>query len=138
MLIWMVGLGTLLAGAIGVSNIMIILVKERTKEIGIRKAIGATPGSVIRLVLSESVLITALAGFFGLVAGMGILAIASNIIKGMAAQGQEIERAFFNPSADLGVAVSALIILIVAGLIAGYIPARRAAAIRPIEALHDE
>lgn len=138
MFVWVIGIMTILAGIVGVSNIMIILVKERTKEIGIRKAIGATPGSVIRLVLSESVLITALAGFFGLVAGMGILAIASNIIKGMAAQGQEIERAFFNPSADLGVAVSALIILIVAGLIAGYIPARRAAAIRPIEALHDE
>lgn len=136
--IWVIGIMTIMAGIVGVSNIMIILVKERTKEIGIRKAIGATPWSVIRLVLSESVFITAIAGFFGLVAGMGLLAIVSNIIKNMAEQGQGIDRAFYNPSAEVGVAVSALVILIVAGLIAGYIPARRAAAIKPIEALHDE
>ncbi len=138
MFVWIIGIMTIIAGIVGVSNIMIILVKERTKEIGIRKAIGASPFSIIRLVLSESVLITGLAGFFGLVAGMGLLAGVSAILKSIAEQSQEVERAFFNPSADLGVALWALGILITAGLVAGYIPARRAAAIRPIEALHDE
>jgi len=136
--IWFIGIMTIIAGIVGVSNIMIILVKERTKEIGIRKAIGATPWSIVRLVLSESVFITSLAGFFGLVFGMGLLAGVSALLKNIAAQSPNVERAFFNPSADWGVAVSALVILVVAGIIAGYIPARRAAAIKPIEALHDE
>jgi putative ABC transport system permease protein len=138
MFVWVIGIMTIIAGIVGVSNIMIILVKERTKEIGIRKAIGATPWSIIRLVLSESVFITTIAGFFGLVAGMGILAVASAVIKNIAAQSAGIERAFFNPSASWSVALAALGILVFAGLLAGYIPARRAAAIKPIEALHDE
>ncbi|WP_439181472.1 ABC transporter permease [Carboxylicivirga taeanensis] len=138
MFVWVIGIMTIIAGIVGVSNIMIILVKERTKEIGIRKAIGASPFSIIRLVLSESVLITALAGFFGLVAGMGLLAGVSAILRQIATENQDVQRAFFNPSADLGVALWALAILISAGLIAGYIPARKASAIRPIEALHDE
>jgi len=138
MFIWVIGIMTIIAGIVGVSNIMIILVKERTKEIGIRKAIGASPFSIIRLVLSESVFITSIAGFFGMVAGMGLLALASFVIQMISAENQEIERIFFNPSADVGVAVWALAVLVSAGLIAGYIPARRASAIRPIEALHDE
>ncbi|TRX65846.1 ABC transporter permease [Carboxylicivirga sp. M1479] len=138
MFVWVIGIMTIIAGIVGVSNIMIILVKERTKEIGIRKAIGASPFSIIRLVLSESVLITSLAGFFGMVAGMGLLAGAAAVIKMISAENQEVERIFFNPSADLGVAVWALAVLVTAGLVAGYIPARRASAIRPIEALHDE
>jgi putative ABC transport system permease protein len=136
--VWVIGIMTIVAGIVGVSNIMIILVKERTKEIGIRKAIGATPWSIIRLVLSESVFITTIAGFFGLVAGMGLLAGITALLTNIATQNPGVERAFFNPSADLGVAVAALVILITAGLVAGYIPARRAAAIKPIEALHDE
>nr|WP_321453645.1 ABC transporter permease [uncultured Carboxylicivirga sp.] len=138
MFVWVIGVMTIIAGIVGVSNIMIILVKERTKEIGIRKAIGASPFSIIRLVLSESVLITALAGFFGLVAGMGLLSLVSMILKQVAQGSQEIERAFDNPSADLGVAIWALVILVTAGIVAGFIPARKAAAIRPIEALHVE
>lgn len=138
MFVWVIGIMTIIAGIVGVSNIMIILVKERTKEIGIRKAIGASPFSIIRLVLSESVLITALAGFFGLVAGMGLLAGVSAILQQVATENQDVQRAFFNPSADLGVALWALAILVTAGLVAGYIPARKASAIRPIEALHDE
>jgi len=138
MFVWVIGIMTIIAGIVGVSNIMIILVKERTKEIGIRKAIGASPFSIIRLVLSESVLITALAGFFGLVLGMGTLALASAVLRQVAEENQDIQRAFFNPSADVGVALWALAILIIAGLVAGYIPARKASAIRPIEALHDE
>ncbi len=138
MFVWVIGVMTIIAGIVGVSNIMIILVKERTKEIGIRKAIGASPFSIIRLVLSESVFITTLAGFFGLVLGMGTLTLASAILRQAAIENQDIQRAFFNPSADLGVALWALAILIMAGLVAGYIPARKASAIRPIEALHDE
>ncbi|MCW3786728.1 ABC transporter permease [Plebeiibacterium sediminum] len=133
--IWVIGVMTIIAGIVGVSNIMIILVKERTKEIGVRKAIGATPLSVIRLVLSESIFITAFSGFFGLVAGMGLLSIVSMALE---QAGSQVERAFWNPSADLGVALWALAILIIAGLIAGYVPARKASAIRPIEALHDD
>ncbi|TAJ15155.1 ABC transporter permease [Marinilabiliaceae bacterium JC017] len=136
--VWVIGIMTIVAGIVGVSNIMIILVKERTKEIGIRKAIGATPWSIIRLVLSESIFITAFAGFFGLVTGMGLLSGVSSVLKMIAADNQGIERAFFNPSASLSVALWALGILVIAGLIAGYIPARKAASIRPIEALHVE
>jgi putative ABC transport system permease protein len=136
--VWVIGIMTIIAGIVGVSNIMIILVKERTKEIGIRKAIGATPWSVIRLVLSESVFITALSGFLGLVFGMGLLAVVSMVLQNIAQSNPGVERSFYNPSADLSVVVSALVVLIVAGLVAGYVPARKAAAIRPIEALHDE
>ncbi len=136
--VWVIGIMTIIAGIVGVSNIMIILVKERTKEIGIRKSIGATPWSIVRLVLSESVFITIMAGFLGLVAGMGLLAAVSMVLKNIAVQNPGIERAFYNPSASLTIAVAAVVILIVAGVIAGYVPARRAAGIKPIEALHDE
>lgn len=136
--VWVIGIMTIIAGIVGVSNIMIILVKERTKEIGVRKAIGASPWSVVRLVLSESVFITTISGFFGLVLGMGLLSAISMVISNIAGQNPRIERVFYNPEADLSVVVSALVVLIVAGLIAGYVPARRASAIKPIEALHDE
>ncbi|MGM0376778.1 MAG: ABC transporter permease [Bacteroidota bacterium] len=136
--VWVIGIMTIIAGIVGVSNIMIILVKERTKELGVRKAIGASPWSVVRLVLSESVFITTLSGFFGLVFGMGLLSVVSMVISNIAGQNPRIERIFYNPEADLSVVVSALVVLIVAGLVAGYVPARRASAIKPIEALHDE
>ncbi|MBN2166641.1 MAG: ABC transporter permease [Marinilabiliaceae bacterium] len=136
--VWVIGIMTIIAGIVGVSNIMIILVKERTKEIGIRKAIGASPWSIIRLILSESTFITIFAGFFGLVCGMALLAGASAFIQHIASQNPEIERSFYNPSADFDVAFTALIVLVFAGIIAGYIPSQKAAAIKPIEALHDE
>ncbi len=128
--VWMVGVGTLLAGVVGVSNIMLVAVRERTREIGIRKAIGATPAEIVGMVLHEAIVITTVAGFLGLAAGVGILEILSRAIT-------EAE-VFRHPQVDLGVALSATALLIVAGTVAGFFPARRAAAVRPVNALRDE
>lgn len=136
--IWVVGIMTIIAGIVGVSNIMIILVKERTKELGIRKALGASPWSVVQLVLSESLFITAVAGFIGMLLGMGVLHGASVILRQVYEGNPNIRNIFYNPSADFGVALSAAVVLVAAGLLAGFIPARKAASIKPIEALHDE
>jgi putative ABC transport system permease protein len=124
-----VGLGTLIAGIIGISNIMVFVVKERTKELGIRKALGATPRSVIQMILQESIFITAISGYFGLIFGVFVL-------KSI---GVQLEEFFIkNPYIDMGTATAATIILIIFGAIAGYIPAKRASSIKPIVALRDE
>ena len=125
-----VAIGTLIAGIIGISNIMVFVVKERTKELGIRKALGASPRSVISMILQESIFITIISGYFGLFAGMIVL---RNI-------GSALEEDYFikDPSIDLTTAIISTIILIIFGAIAGYIPAKRAASIKPIVALRDE
>lgn len=141
--IWIIGIGTLIAGVVGVSNIMLIIVKERTKEIGIRKAIGASPGSVIGLILLESVLITTVAGYIGLVLGTGLMEglnffVEQQYAASAATNGGNGDSLFRNPTVDLNVAIMATALLIFAGAVAGYIPAKRAAKIKPIEALRDE
>ncbi len=138
--IWIIGIGTLIAGIVGVSNIMLIVVKERTKEIGIRKAIGASPSSVIGLILMESILITTIAGYIGLVLGTGLMEFINYMMtqSGTVASQEGGDTIFLNPTVDFGIAVSATLLLIIAGAIAGYIPAKRAASIKPIAALRDE
>ena len=130
MIITFVGIGTLIAGIIGISNIMVFIVKERTKELGIRKALGAEPNEIIKMILSESIFITTLSGFFGLILGIIVL----NSLDSGALQDYFITRA----GVDFGIAFFATIILIVFGVVAGYVPAKRAANIKPIVALRDE
>ena len=125
-----VGIGTLFAGIIGISNIMVFIVKERTKELGIRKALGAQPSEIIKMILTESIFITALSGFLGMILGIIIL----NSLDSSALQDYFITRA----GVDFSIALSATVILIVFGVAAGYIPAKRAAKIKPIVALRDE
>lgn len=133
--VWIIGLGTLLAGVVGVSNIMLVTVTERTAEFGIRKALGAKPASIIRLILTESVLITALFGYMGMVLGVAAMEAVNYRLTSAPASGGDGPTVFLNPTLDLGVAVSATIVLVAAGLVAGYIPAYRAAQLKTIDAL---
>jgi putative ABC transport system permease protein len=128
--IWIVGIGTILAGIIGVSNIMLIAVRERTKEIGVRKALGATPGTIVRQIVLESLVITGASGYLGLVAGLGVLELIRRYVPP--------SDLFRNPEANLSVVVGATILLIISGVLAGYFPARLAARINPVEALRAE
>ena len=126
---WWVGICTIIAGVVGVSNIMLIIVKERTKEIGIRKAIGAKPLSIIGMILHESIFVTTIAGFSGLIGSLLLLELV----------GPFIETEFLrNPNVNFNVAITTVVILIVAGAIAGFFPAWKAAKIKPIVALRDE
>lgn len=126
---WWVGICTIIAGVVGVSNIMLIIVKERTKEIGIRKALGASPISIVGMILHESIFITTIAGFLGLLSSLLLLELVGPQIK---------SEYFLNPEVDFGTALTTMILLIFAGALAGFFPAYRAAKIKPIIALRDE
>jgi len=147
--IWIIGIGTLMAGIVGVSNIMLITVRERTREFGIRKAIGAKPSSILKLIIVESVLVTAVFGYIGMVSGIGLTEIINYVMEMAAAnttgsgsssvtdQGGETT-VFRNPTVNLGIAMAATGVLIVAGVLAGYFPARKAVNISAIEAIREE
>jgi putative ABC transport system permease protein len=128
--VWVIGIGTIIAGIVGISNIMLISVRERTREIGIRKALGATPRSIVSLILAESILITSVSGYIGLVAGVAVVELAATYLPKL--------DLFQHPEVNFSVAIGALVILVVSGMIAGFVPARRAAGILPVEALRDE
>ena len=128
--IWIIGIGTTVAGMIGVSNIMMISVRERRKEFGLRKALGATPRSIVTSVVQEALLLTATSGYIGLVVGVALLELVSTNIP---------DNDFIHsPQVDLSVALSATVLLVLAGMLAGYFPAQRAAAVNPVVALRDE
>lgn len=131
---YFVGTLVLLSGIIGISNIMLIVVKERTKEIGIRRALGATPGAIRTQILSEAIFLTIIAGMFGIAVATGILGILNMILATMPSEGMM----FINPSVDLTVVFIALIILVGSGLLAGLIPAQTAINVKPIDALRTE
>jgi len=133
-LTWFVGIFTLIAGVIGVSNIMLIIVKERTREIGIRRAIGATPFNIISQIMAESVLLTALSGYMGLFTGVVIIEMVSRVLI---ATGTKADY-FKNPEIDFRVAIASLSILVICGALAGLIPGRKAVSIKPVEAIRDE
>jgi len=128
-LILVIGLGTLIAGIVGISNIMIFIVKERTKEIGIRKALGASPRSIVSIILIESILITTIAGYFGLLLGVGVLEFAKPYL---------LEYFIKDPSVSNSLVIGATLTLIIAGAIAGYLPAKKASKIKPIIALRND
>lgn len=129
--LWFVGLGTLAAGIVGVSNIMIITVKERTKEIGVRKALGARPASIVRSLMVESILVTSIAGYTGLVLGVALLEAVSYSLEAL-----DIQLSFFQqPEVDFSLALTALALLVGVGALAGLVPAVQAARIMPVEAM---
>jgi len=130
-LIWFVGMGTLIAGGIGVSNIMLVTVRERTKEIGIRRALGATPRNIITQILTESIVLTIIAGISGLMLGVGLLQLVGYALS----QGDQF---FKDPQISFSVGIAAFFILLVIGTFAGFIPANRAMSIKPIEAIREE
>lgn len=128
--VWFIGILTLLTGIVGVSNIMFVSVRERVHEIGIRRAIGAKPRNIIIQILAESVVITTLFGYMGIVAGMGLLELLKPLLEGQAG--------FTNPTVDISIAVEVTVALIIAGGISGLFPAIKATKIKPVEALRDE
>ncbi|HTL32982.1 MAG TPA: ABC transporter permease [Kofleriaceae bacterium] len=131
MLSWIVGGATLLAGVVGVSNIMLITVKERTKEIGVRKALGATPLSIVSMVMKESVVLTLIAGLLGVAAGVGIMALGDAVLANS-------DLPFGPPNVGMRTVLTAVVVLVIAGGLAGIMPAAHAASIKPIEALRAE
>ncbi len=135
-LTWIVGIGTLMAGVIGVSNIMLVIVRERTKEIGVQRALGARPSTIISQIMLESVVLTTVAGYIGLSLGVGLLELVNKALEMQAKGGDEIF--FRHPEVNLNIALASLAVLVIAGLFAGSIPAKRALSIKPIEALREE
>jgi putative ABC transport system permease protein len=129
--VWIVGIGTIIAGIVGVSNIMLISVRERTREIGLRKAVGATPASLVLLILEEAIALTAIAGYIGLIAGVFLLEGANHLLP---ADNEYLR----NPQVDLTTVLGATLLLVFFGALAGYFPARRAAKVNPIVALKEE
>lgn len=137
--LWIVGLFTLLSGIVGVSNIMLITVKERTREFGVRKAIGAKPWSILKLIITESIIITSFFGYIGMVCGVAANEIMDATIGHTTIDTGLFKAAMFvNPTVGLGTCIGATIAIVIAGTIAGLIPAIKAARIRPIEALRAE
>lgn len=141
-LVTIIGILTLIAGIVGVSNIMLVSVKERTREIGIRKAIGATPSSILKTIILESIIITTVFGYIGLMMGIGLTE-AVHFFMEQAASAQSVGdepqmSVFSNPTVDIGYALFATLILILSGVIAGYLPARKAVRVKPIEAMRQE
>lgn len=137
-IILIVGMGTLFSGGIGVMNIMLISVAERTKEIGIRKAMGATPGNILGMVVSEAMVITLISGFIGLAFGIGLIDLLDYLV-GVPVQGPESEPSFFRrPEINAGVAIFSVVVLLVIGILAGLYPAAKAVRIDPIKALRTE
>ena len=129
MIVILISIGTLIAGIVGISNIMVYIVKERTKELGIRKALGATPKSIIMMIMFEALFITSIAGYIGLLIGTGVVKL----------MGPSLAQYFISdPNVDTGIVIFATILLMISGMIAGYLPAKRAAKIKPIVALRDE
>lgn len=133
-----IGIFTLIAGVVGVSNIMLVTVKERTREIGIRKAIGAPPAQILFTIILESILITAIFGYMGMMAGIAITELVNMVLEQSAAANPSGMSVFKNPTVNLNYVYFSTMIMIIAGIIAGYMPARKAVKIKPIEAMRDE
>lgn len=137
-LVWIVGIGTLLTGVVGVSNILLVTVRERTQEIGVRRALGAKPADIIRQLLLESTILTSLAGLTGLVLGVGIMALVASALGSSQGLSDSGALPIVAPIIKLSTAISATLIIIVSGLVAGFIPATKAVEIRAIEAIREE
>lgn len=135
--IWIIGLGTLMAGVVGVSNIMLVTVKERTNEFGIRKSLGASPSSLVKMILTESIFITATFGYIGMFIGISIMEYINFLLQQEIENGTstEISNVFKNPTLDISIVLTSTLVLVIAGTIAGYIPARRAAQLKTIDAM---
>ena len=142
MFVAIIGIFTLIAGIVGVSNIMLVSVKERTREIGIRKAIGASPMSILKTIVLESIIITAIFGYIGMLAGIGVTEFANFMMEQAAAAqvaGEGPQMSIFkDPTVNLGYVMIATLILIVSGVVAGYMPAYKAVKVKPIEAMRKD